>query len=131
MRAHAISHTNPFIAHLAYVGFTYQFCTPPRLAVMPRPLLPPNASWRRGITVSVSANVLCRSRAGLGRGYLCLACGPGAAFFIGHITKDYSNNGATNSFVPSENNRAVPGSLTFTFPFTFTFLFLFRLLFPP
>lgn len=30
MRAHAISHTNPFIAHLAYVGFTYQFCTPPR-----------------------------------------------------------------------------------------------------
>lgn len=52
MRAHAISHTNPFIAHLAYVGFTYQFCTPPRLAVMPRPLLPPNASWRRGITVA-------------------------------------------------------------------------------
>lgn len=75
----------------------------------------------------VSTNVLCRSRAGLGRGYLCLACGPSAAFFIGHITKDYSNNGATNSFVPSENNRAVPGSLTFTF----TFLFLLLLLFFP
>lgn len=103
MRAHAISHTNPFIAHLAYVGFTYQFCTPPR---------PCPAAFFRLTPLAVAVTVASRPMScRAGTVVICaFACRPSAAYFIGHITKDYSNNGAANSFAPSESNRAVPGS---------------------
>jgi len=70
MRAHAISHANPFIAHLAYVGGLRtnfeRLPHPPGHAPFLDPMLLPFYLTSHRLRANC------------------------AAYFIGHITKDYS-----------------------------------------
>lgn len=95
MRAHAISHTNPFIAHLAYVGFTYQFSTPPH---------PTHEHAHRPVSCTDCTYIFLL----FPFIFFLFACGPTAAYFIGHITKDYSNNETTN--LPTCSQFPAPSS---------------------